>query len=121
MRLITRDGGRDLVRGWRALSAGAVLGLSSCATTGSRQTDGPAVVVPPAWQHGATFAGTPDPAVLATWWERFNDPVLDALIAGALRSSPDVRTALSKIAEYRARRGVQRAARLNPIDALRHE
>ncbi|MES1167372.1 MAG: efflux transporter outer membrane subunit [Pseudomonadota bacterium] len=94
----------------RLLSVGMLLALCSCATTGSRQQDGPAVVIPPAWQHGATVAGALDPAALATWWGRFNDPVLDALITGALRSSPDIRTALSKIAEFRARRGVQRAA-----------
>jgi multidrug efflux system outer membrane protein len=68
------------------------------------------VAVPATWQQGAAASGTLDPAALTRWWPRFNDPVLNELIEGALRSSPDVRTARSKIAEYRALRGVQRAA-----------
>ncbi len=51
-----------------------------------------------------------DRVSLAQWWTRLNDPVLNQLITGALVSSPDVRTALSRIDEGRARRGLESAA-----------
>lgn len=43
---------------------------------------------------------------LAVWWRQFDDPVLDSLIAAALEGSPGIRTALSRIEESRARRGI---------------
>ena len=92
------------------LAGGAWLALCSCATPGPHEKAGKAVEVPSTWQQGAAVSGTLDPTALTTWWARFNDPVLNELIEGALRSSPDVHTARSKIAEYRALRGVQRAA-----------
>lgn len=72
--------------------------------------------VPDAWQQKSA-TGTVDAHALAQWWKQFNDPVLDRLIAGALQSSPDVRTAVAKIEESRARYGVQRAALLPSLSA----
>ena len=43
-------------------------------------------------------------AALPKWWQRFRDPVLNELVEVALRSSPDIRTAVSKVRESRARR-----------------
>lgn len=51
-----------------------------------------------------------DTASLAQWWTKLHDPVLNQLISGALVSSPDVRTALSRIDEARARRRLESAA-----------
>ena len=96
--------------GARLLTAGALLALGACATTGPNEKAQQAVAVPGTWQHGTAPGGALDTMALTLWWERFNDPVLNELIAGALRSSPDARTALSKITEYRARRGVEMAA-----------
>jgi len=95
--------------GRRALAASALLMLGACSHPGVGEQAAQSVVVPTGWQHGTGAAGALDPAALTRWWERFNDPVLNELITGALRSSPDVRTALSKIVEYRARSGVARA------------
>jgi NodT family efflux transporter outer membrane factor (OMF) lipoprotein len=92
------------------LAGGAWLALCSCATTGPHEPAGKAVAVPATWQQGTTTTGPLDSTALTRWWARFNDPVLNELIESALRSSPDVNTARSKIAEYRALRGVQRAA-----------
>lgn len=75
-----------------------------------------APAVPAAWQQ-TTASGPVDTAALAQWWKQFNDPVLDRLIASALQSSPDVRTAVAKIEESRARYGVQRAALLPSLSA----
>ncbi len=89
------------------LAAGALLLLCSCTTTGPREKMSKAVSVPDAWQQGAGSSGKLDAAVLAKWWERFNDPILNELISKALLSSPDLRTALSRIEESRARRGAE--------------
>ena len=40
------------------------------------------------------------------WWRRFNDPVLDRLVAEALRANPNVRTAGLRIMEARAQLGI---------------
>ena len=96
--------------GRQALILVGGLALCSCATTGPHDELQRAGAVPATWQQGGTSVGTLDTAALTRWWERFNDPVLNELVTGALRSSPDVRTALSRIAEYRARRGVENAA-----------
>ena len=100
-----------------SLATGSLLALCSCTTGGSRATPETAVAVPNAWQQNVDPRGPLDTAALPTWWTRFNDPVLDELIAGALRSSPDVRSALSRIAEYRARRGIERAGLFPSLDA----
>lgn len=95
--------------GRAALAGLAALSLGACAATpGSRGVAG-AVAVPGTWQETATVRPL-DTAGLAKWWERFRDPALNELIRAALETSPDVRTAVSKIAESRARRGVERAS-----------
>lgn len=88
-------------------AAGAVM-VVSCVVT-KRHESG--VGVPGKWQQGKSTNVVPlDTGRLATWWKRFNDPVLDRLITDALQSSPDVRTTLARIDEARARRGVTRSA-----------
>lgn len=93
--------------------AGLGLGLVGCAGLGSTKEGAPVSTVeaPERWQGGGGVgtAGL-DSKALAAWWKRFRDPALNALVKEALASSPDVRTALSKIEESRARRGVERAA-----------
>jgi NodT family efflux transporter outer membrane factor (OMF) lipoprotein len=58
-----------------------------------------------------------DRAQLATWWARFNDPVLEEIINSALLNSPDLRAMLSRIEEARARRGLERANLLPVLTA----
>ena len=83
-----------------------MLVLTSCVGKGPREMAADAVVVPARWQQGSS---SPKPLDVALWWRRFHDPVLNDLIAGALQSSPTVRSALEKVTEYRARRGVESA------------
>jgi len=99
------------------LAAGGLLALAGCATGGAHVPRQNAVAVPATWQQATLTPGSLDPADLSTWWTRFNDPVLSELITDALRSSPDVRSALSRIAEYRARRDLERAALFPSLDA----
>ena len=93
------------------LAAAGLLALTSCATTDVREPLKKAVAVPAAWPNGDAAPRTVrDTVALSKWWESFADPILNEIIVGALRSSPDVRTALSRIAESRARRGLEQAA-----------
>jgi len=73
--------------------------------------------VPPQWQAGAAVAGPLDTAALANWWKRFEDPVLDQLIDNALRQSPDIRTALSRIASARASKNIERSGLFPSLNA----
>lgn len=92
----------------RLSALAGVLFIASCTWTRRPESS---VAVPQAWQqaHGSTVVPL-DTARLAQWWRRFNDPVLNQIIATALQSSPDVRTTLARIEESRARRGVARSA-----------
>ena len=44
------------------------------------------------------------------WWEQFRDPVLNELIAVALRENKDLKIAAARVEEFRGRYGVVRAA-----------
>jgi NodT family efflux transporter outer membrane factor (OMF) lipoprotein len=104
--------------GWRVMLMGIPLALISCESTGSNGQLHPTAEIPAVWKNNAALSGEKlDTAALPTWWTRFNDPVLDELMAGALHSSPDVRSALSRITEYRARRGIEGAALFPSLDA----
>lgn len=91
----------------RLLSFVASLTLCACHTP-PRVTSNTTIAVPATWQT-STAAGARDDAALVEWWTRFDDPVLTAVITAALHSSPNVRTAFSRITESRARRSVARA------------
>lgn len=92
------------------------LTLSSC---GSLHRPGEKELTPPParWQNSKSQTTRLDIASLTRWWQRFHDPVLNELVEGALKTSPDLRTALSKIEESRARRGVERAALFPTLNA----
>jgi len=101
----------DFVLGFKLvpLAAGLLAALCSCATTSSSEKAKTTFKVPANWIQGGVGHGPLDTAALPAWWTRFNDPVLSELITRALHSSPDLRSALSRIAEYRARRGLENA------------
>ncbi len=74
---------------------------------------------PPALQAGAennfvTTGAAFDPAssVPDKWWRLYNDPALDAVVSGALRTNTDLRVAMANLAEARAVLSQTRAARL---------
>lgn len=86
------------------------LALSGCAAPGPTY-QAPEPATPAAWRGTPGVAS--DPAVLASWWRQFHDPVLDALVADALAANPDLASAQAKLREARARRGLA-AASLEP-------
>jgi len=63
-------------------------------------------------------AGAPDPATLANtpWWELLEDPKLQALIEIALQENQDLRIAVERIVEARARVGYTRADLFPKLD-----
>lgn len=74
----------------------------------------PGIDVPPAWRvdygQAADLVNTP-------WWQQLHDPVLDELIATALRENPDVRIAAARIDEFSGRFAVARSAMFPQVSA----
>ncbi|WP_413737320.1 efflux transporter outer membrane subunit [Sodalis sp. RH21] len=69
--------------------------------------------IPPAWRSGVG----PSAPVEADWWRAFNDPVLTALVAEALRNNTDILTARSRVEEYRARLNAAQGDQLPSLSA----
>jgi len=96
-----------------AARAGALAGaalLSACTTLGP-DFRRPEVPWLDTWSGGsleplATAQGARSSEKTLEWWRRFNDPVLDRLVAEALRVNPNVRTAGLRIMEARAQLGI---------------
>lgn len=59
----------------------------------------------------------PDSSKLASWWTTLNDPVLTRLIEEAVKNNPDLRQAIAKVREARARRGISESSRFPVLDA----
>ncbi len=83
--------------------AGAALLLSGCATPLPDATPTAA----PATQWHATLPHGGNAQAMAAWWNRFDDPLLAALIADAQASSPTLAQAVARVTQARA---TQRAA-----------
>lgn len=103
---------RALLRLIPPLSA---LALAACATLTAAPTDGDAgVAVPVAW---ANPGAARDGASLATWWQRFDDPALTALIEQALAANTDLASAQAALRQSRALAQVQAARQGPSVDA----
>lgn len=81
------------------------LWLSACATVGPDYTP-PKMQSPPAWQKTADPALKPDKTNIREWWQVFHDPMLNRLIAMAEKNNHDLRLAVARVNEARARLGV---------------
>ena len=89
-------------RGWRLIPiAASALALAACAV-------GPnyvAPITPPTAAGQFVSANSPalsnDPAA-SNWWRLYQDPVLDGLIADALKSNTDIRVAVAHLERARA-------------------
>ncbi len=112
------DGAQAQRPGLRAALALAVTTvLAGCAATGP-QYQPPPMAAPVAWaQASAVQAAAPadhgqvDPthSGLASWWRHFDDPLLDDLVASALVDNPDLRSAMARVGQARAQRGLAEA------------
>jgi outer membrane protein, multidrug efflux system len=111
------SGGRsmEMRRLWAGLICAAMLG--GCAVGPDYRT--PETKAPSGWVEVETPATAPagvaatqptvlttQPAEVTTWWESFNDRMLDSLVERAVASNLDLRVAQARISEARAARGV---------------
>ncbi len=100
---------------WRASALWLVAAaLGGCAVQPPTPSTGLDAPVPARWS-----AATAEPVagqsatVLAQWWQRFGDPLLTALVAQALQSNTDARSAQAALQQSRALRD-GKAAGLGP-------
>jgi NodT family efflux transporter outer membrane factor (OMF) lipoprotein len=74
---------------------------------------------PAAWHAelaGGENAAALDPHILERWWDTLNDGLLSDLEQQAVRSNLDLKQALSRVREARARRGISGAALFPTLD-----
>jgi NodT family efflux transporter outer membrane factor (OMF) lipoprotein len=94
---------------WRVALIGVALALNACTTLGPDYQE-PEVGWLAAWQtnlYGQAGDPVQEGAVdLGFWWQLFDDPVLNELIATARRENPSLRIAALRILESRALLGI---------------
>jgi NodT family efflux transporter outer membrane factor (OMF) lipoprotein len=66
---------------------------------------------------GGLSGGEMDPQTLAAWWKTLNDPELSRLIDRAVLGNLDLKKALARVREARARRGIAKADLFPTLDA----
>lgn len=88
--------------------------FSSCQSTG---VGGSVAALPAQWKNAAGFPSAAPERDLSRWWTKFQDPVLARVISIALRNSPDLSSAASRVREARARRKAQAATLFPQVDA----
>ncbi|MCX7627000.1 MAG: efflux transporter outer membrane subunit [Methylophilaceae bacterium] len=88
--------------------------LAGCSLVGPDYVQ-PELRVPDQWVHSAAYST--ESQDLSRWWERLDDPVLTSLIERAIHNSPDIRSALAKLREARARRSLAGGNRFPTVDA----
>jgi multidrug efflux system outer membrane protein len=80
----------------------------------------PQIELPATWRSGPPLPASEQPEQLANlaWWTQFEDPVLDALVAEALASNRDLRTAAARIDEAAGLLGSTRAQLFPQVGAV---
>ncbi len=95
-----------------APAAIAALVVTAACTTVGPDYERPETEVPDAW-HTAAMAGLDDgTAAIETWWQVFDDPQLDDLIARSAGGNLSLREALWRVEEARASRGIAASVRV---------
>ena len=90
-----------------ALVAGTLLG--ACATVEPPVATLSGLAVPATWSTSAAAVPAPPATSLALWWQRFDNPLLTALITQALQANTSVHSAQAALAQARAQQDVQQA------------
>lgn len=85
-----------------SFSALLVFGLASCALDSGKPF--PDMQLPATWKNAGSFPVATPSRDLSRWWGRFNDPVLNRIISGALAGNPDLAATSARVRESRARR-----------------
>jgi NodT family efflux transporter outer membrane factor (OMF) lipoprotein len=81
------------------------VGLLSCTLDSGVSTK--PMSLPAEWKNSGDFPLASPTQDLSRWWGRFDDPVLNRVIYGALESSPDISAATARVRESRARRDAE--------------
>lgn len=93
-------------------AAGWITALAGCAAVGPDYVP-PDLSAPASW-YGELKDGlrsnSPAPEPLARWWTHLNDPILSELMERAVTGSLDLKSALAKVREARARRGLSQTS-----------
>jgi NodT family efflux transporter outer membrane factor (OMF) lipoprotein len=100
---------------WVAL---AIAVLAGCAAVGPNYVP-PKTSPPPAWNSSLQggIAVETEPRNLAAWWTTLRDPQLSRLIERAAAGNRDLKKAVARIREARARRGLSKADLYPTVDA----
>lgn len=80
----------------------------------------PVITTPAAWRAetaGGLKREAAESSRLAQWWRTLNDPLLTALVEEAAANNLDLKLALARVRESRARRGFSEADRLPTVKA----
>lgn len=99
----------------RCLSA-ALLIFSGCMAVGPDYIK-PKPSMPGYWQDSTDPALVPDTATICRWWTVFEDPMLTQLIEQVAESNLDLKLAVARVDEARARLGVVSGERVPTLDA----
>lgn len=102
------------------LLASLIVGCAGCAVGPSYHAPEPEV--PQSYGETGSNPGKPegpeaDAGHLTRWWTFFGDPMLDSLVERALLNNRDLQTAISRVREARAERGVAAGALIPEVDA----
>lgn len=95
------------------------LSIAGCAAVGPDYIS-PEVSVTGHWNtdlKGGLTGGSMDTQTPASWWTTLNDPTLTNLIERAVKDNLDLKEAMARVREARARRGISAADRFPTIDA----
>lgn len=95
--------------GRRLAALACIATAAGCISAGSPRAT-PKVAVPTTWSHASAGAAADD-AALAGWWRSLGDPALSHLIERAIAANLDVQSAVARVREARARRGLASAQR----------
>lgn len=108
-----------LVKGWVQVLAGLLLLMvaAGCMSAGPNY-QAPEKPLPTVWQDGSDPALLPDQAVVVCWWTLFEDPLLQRLIEEGAQGNLDMRGALARLREARARLALATGERWPVADAV---
>jgi len=114
-RINTARHGKALVR---FLVVSIAWTFAACTTVGPDYVR-PDLPVPDGWQ-GTAGSAAPAPAgedAVTDWWQVFDDPILDDLVARAVAENLDLKSALSTVRQARISRGIAGADRSPSVNA----
>lgn len=92
--------------------------LSGCAAVGPNYVP-PESKAPDDWHtelEGGLLLQPASPEILARWWTTLDDPLLSSLLDRAAQNNLDLRKAMLRVREARARRGISEASRFPTLD-----